>query len=62
MEFYNAKDMCMPAKVYFALALVAVIMTSITSFDFSNIDELIKIGRSAAEKHKKEIIRLVRDE
>ena len=37
MEFYNPKDMCMPAKVYFALALVAVIMTSITAFDFSNI-------------------------
>ena len=37
MEFYNVKEMCMPAKVYFALALVAVIMTSMTSFDLSNI-------------------------
>jgi hypothetical protein len=37
MDLYNVKDMCMPAKVYFALALIAVIMTSITSFNFSNI-------------------------
>lgn len=31
------------------------------SFDFSNIDELIKIGRKAGKKHIKEIIKLVRD-
>ena len=37
MEFYNPKDMCMPAKVYFALALVAVILTSMTSFNLSSI-------------------------
>ena len=37
MEFYNPKDMCMPAKVYFALALIAVILTSMTSFNLSSI-------------------------
>jgi len=31
-------------------------------FDFSNADELINIGRKAAKKHIKEIIKLVREE
>ena len=31
-------------------------------FDFSNVDELIKIGRKAAKKHLKEIIKMVREE
>lgn len=37
MDLYNAKDMCMPAKVYFVLALIAVILTSMTSFNLTNI-------------------------
>jgi len=32
------------------------------AFDFSNINDLIKIGRCAAKKHLPEIIKLVRDE
>jgi hypothetical protein len=31
-------------------------------FDFYNIDEIVKIGRTAAKKHIKEIIKLARDE
>lgn len=31
------------------------------SFDFSNIDQLINIGRKAAKKHLKEIIKLARE-
>lgn len=37
MDLFNANDMCLPAKVYFVLAVIALVISSMTSFDLSTV-------------------------